>query len=558
MTTDLQGFPPTAPIPQSARFFGAASPSDALPSVFTFVEVLKAIGSAARQFRPADFGAKGDGVTDDRAALNAVFAASESAGGGVVAFDPGAVHFITGPVTVSSNTVIQGNFAQLKCPDAGWEHGRDQNAPMLLFDSVENTAVLNLKHYGTKSQDLTHTPFAHLYIGTCHNILVMGSVFEHSAFEACWGYGDHTHCAWVANYFENVGYPAPGYGALPALQISAASSVVALNRFYDVGTGIGASGDDALVVGNYVEEYRGVGISSGDGNVQTGVLVTGNRLITHGYSGYFSKGLYADKSVLGPSNGVAFIANEVTLIGEAGVGTLVAMMNSAQCEHATFKQNVITIDTAGTATYLQGTTAGTTVVLEGNDITMVNVSANCRGFSGNPNGSGKTLTILSRNNNVWGATRAASAYAIFFHLSGGGTFKGQFANDYVDGGYISLANVGLNDNGEYDGRFFSYRAANTIASGATPALDCSLGPVHAFTATAASTFGAPSKIPAAGEAVTVIITQDGTGGWAISWNAAYVFPSAWSNTGNMAGKKSVARFVSDGSKLIAQGANVWY
>ena len=56
----------------------------------------------------------------------------------------------------------------------------------------------------------------------------------------------------------------------------------------------------------------------------------------------------------------------------------------------------------------------------------------------------------------------------------------------------------------------------------------------------------------------MIITQDGTGGWAISWNAAYVFPSAWSNTGNMAGKKSVARFVSDGSKLIAQGANVWY
>lgn len=83
-------------------------------------------------------------------------------------------------------------------------------------------------------------------------------------------------------------------------------------------------------------------------------------------------------------------------------------------------------------------------------------------------------------------------------------------------------------------------------------------PVHAFTATAASTFGAPSKIPAAGEAVTVIITQDGTGGWAISWNAAYVFPSAWSNTGNTAGKKSVARFVSDGSKLIAQGANSWY
>ncbi len=97
-----------------------------------------------------------------------------------------------------------------------------------------------------------------------------------------------------------------------------------------------------------------------------------------------------------------------------------------------------------------------------------------------------------------------------------------------------------------------------VASSATPALRCGLGNNITFTATAASLWGAPTEIPPAGTPVTITITQDGTGGWAITWNAAYIFPTAWSNTGNTANKKSVAYFVSDGTSLVAQGANTWY
>lgn len=97
-----------------------------------------------------------------------------------------------------------------------------------------------------------------------------------------------------------------------------------------------------------------------------------------------------------------------------------------------------------------------------------------------------------------------------------------------------------------------------VASSATPALRCGLGNNVSFTATAASLWGAPSEVPPAGTPVTITITQDGTGGWAITWNAAYIFPTAWSNTGNTAGKKSVASFISDGTSLVAQGGNVWY
>lgn len=105
---------------------------------------------------------------------------------------------------------------------------------------------------------------------------------------------------------------------------------------------------------------------------------------------------------------------------------------------------------------------------------------------------------------------------------------------------------------------FNEKRSQIVASSATPALNCDLGGVVLFTAAAASAWGAPSNVPPAGSRVTVLLTQDGTGGWAITWNAAYIFPTAWSNTGNTANKKSVANFVSDGTALVFVGANSWY
>ena len=101
-------------------------------------------------------------------------------------------------------------------------------------------------------------------------------------------------------------------------------------------------------------------------------------------------------------------------------------------------------------------------------------------------------------------------------------------------------------------------ATQVIGSEATPTLNCLAGTMATFTATSASAWTAPDVLPPAGTTVKILITQDGTGGWAITWHADFIFPTAWTNTGNTAGKKSLASFVSDGTKLIAQGANVWY
>lgn len=99
-----------------------------------------------------------------------------------------------------------------------------------------------------------------------------------------------------------------------------------------------------------------------------------------------------------------------------------------------------------------------------------------------------------------------------------------------------------------------------LTPGATPAVDCGLGNnmTLAIGANATATLGAPTNVPPAGTAVTMTFTQDATGGRNMAFNAAYIFPTAWSNTGNTANTISEVTFVSNGTKLIAQGANVWH
>lgn len=101
-------------------------------------------------------------------------------------------------------------------------------------------------------------------------------------------------------------------------------------------------------------------------------------------------------------------------------------------------------------------------------------------------------------------------------------------------------------------------AATVIASGAAPTLDCLGGPQFTHTVTVAPTFAAPTNVPPAGNTITVVLTQNATGGFNVSWNAAYIFPVAWSNTGNTANKKSTVTFISDGTALVALNANSWY
>lgn len=103
------------------------------------------------------------------------------------------------------------------------------------------------------------------------------------------------------------------------------------------------------------------------------------------------------------------------------------------------------------------------------------------------------------------------------------------------------------------------KAAQSITSAASITPDLGVGCAVTVTALAAGiTVNNPSNVPAANTPVDIAFTQNGTGGFNVTWGTNYLFPTAWSNTGNTANTASRIRFISDGTKLVAQGANSWY
>jgi len=77
--------------------------------------------------------------------------------------------------------------------------------------------------------------------------------------------------------------------------------------------------------------------------------------------------------------------------------------------------------------------------------------------------------------------------------------------------------------------------------------------------TGAITVNNPTNVPPLGTTVSFSFIQDATGGRAVSWGAGFIFPTAWTNVGNTAGKRSTITFTADAfGNLVAAGANVWY
>lgn len=100
--------------------------------------------------------------------------------------------------------------------------------------------------------------------------------------------------------------------------------------------------------------------------------------------------------------------------------------------------------------------------------------------------------------------------------------------------------------------------APAFAASYTP--DVALGPIKTpGVLTAGMTINAPIN-PGFGAVLEFVLTQDGTGGRAVTWNGAFVFQVAWTNTGNTANKRSYARFVYNGTNWISTTptVNSWF
>jgi hypothetical protein len=97
----------------------------------------------------------------------------------------------------------------------------------------------------------------------------------------------------------------------------------------------------------------------------------------------------------------------------------------------------------------------------------------------------------------------------------------------------------------------------TLTDAAPVAVNALLGDTFYVTVTAARQIANPTnRTP--GQKLTFVIIQDGTGGWAITWDTAY--KNAWSDTGNTLGLRSTITFSDDDSTiyLTQQGAQSAY
>jgi hypothetical protein len=105
-----------------------------------------------------------------------------------------------------------------------------------------------------------------------------------------------------------------------------------------------------------------------------------------------------------------------------------------------------------------------------------------------------------------------------------------------------------------------YTNSQSPAFAASYTPDLSLGSsVIVGTLSAGITVNNPTNVPPFGYDVTFYFLQNGTGGFAVAWGTSYIFATAWTNTGNTAGKRSQITFEPDpNGLLIARGANSWY
>ena len=164
------------------------------------------------------------------------------------------------------------------------------------------------------------------------------------------------------------------------------------------------------------------------------------------------------------------------------------------------------------------------------------------GNTNNPIDLRKSANVLLSN---W---KHAGSTAI--NINGTGTVN-LYGDMQSTNTHVAIATMTVNNTIE------STVQAPVFAASYTP--DLGLGcTITVGTLTAGITVNNFTNVPRKGTIVKVYFTQDGTGGWGVTWGTNYIFPTAWSNTGNTAGKKSSVTFQSDGTVLVAQGANSWY
>jgi hypothetical protein len=393
-----------------------------------------------------EFGAKGDGVTDDRAAINAAIVAVNAAGGGTVVFPEGD-YLVSMVVDVLSNVTLQGEGygSRIKCPATGWTMGTTDRFGILNIRGPgtpgalrNNIRITGLRIYGTRTEGQNTSPKL-IFFETCENLTIDNCFLENSGWEGVWSGGVASQSRKIIitnNHVYQVGYPN-SFGALPAIQPNAQDVVCSNNVLEDVGTGFGPSGKNVIVSNNIIKGFQVVGIGTGDGDATGNTTITGNVIEFSGHPTIARRAIQVDQGVLDPNPQVTTVSgNAITIDGSAGQGRAIYVI--AANGKVGISDNAITLINKGIGIEVRGNTVSEKVsALLSNNIIRVLSESGAASFgivaSGN---AGALVDVISIGNSVQGMTTALGSYAYFYPSPGGVTITAVSQGDMTTGGNL--------------------------------------------------------------------------------------------------------------------------
>lgn len=362
---------------------------------------------------------------------------AEVAKGGAFFFEP-MDYTILGSLRPPSGTLLMGGGygARIMCPDVGWDLGAGtDNFGLVNVKNANDVRISGVRLYGTKNADQTHTPKL-VYAETIDGLTIDHCAIEHTAWEAIWcGGARQTNRGIVVevNQVRDAGFPS-SYVGLAAITLNAQECTVTGNRMSNLGVGISVSGTRCTVTANEIKECTLQGISTGDGGECGIVTITGNT-VELASSSVVVGGIVIGGS--GPSYSNNVSGNIVRLRGGVGVmGRCYRYTGPGSGAH--FVGNTAEIDGVGTGFECYGSANGEAVTFSENRVVVTNESGTCFGFSGVPNGAGKSLVIASSGGKVFGMTRAHGSFAYDYNANGGGALTALMMNDVMAQGNMRI------------------------------------------------------------------------------------------------------------------------
>jgi hypothetical protein len=293
---------------------------------------------SAEIFNVKQFGAKGDGVTDDIGAILAAVSSADARGGGVVLFPPGR-YLVSGAIPMRNNLqyVGMGNATHIQLQTGSQDNvfgeafpsapvhnvvirdlmidGNSGNVPLTIDDSLLNGIRWNMVSY------------SHIT-----NVTIINTVFNAISI-----YNQSHNNVVAFNRIQHIGNTqAEGTKCGVFLEFAASknsivyNNIIATQQYGILESGDGARSENNLIKGNYIgsSKYDGIRI----GFDKTSSIISGTKIIENTIEGVFddrSQGIRLYHAGSGSIEDILVFGNTIRAGGQHGI--LVSDTNVIGC-----------------------------------------------------------------------------------------------------------------------------------------------------------------------------------------------------------------------------------